>query len=237
MFSGLAIQALQPLIAAGIQSAQPVVEPLFEPPDHEAREEAYQALQMAGVNPCTEVDLLVVIDFDRPSYERRLAIYERGACPIRYCLVSHGIGSGNPSKLFADGFSNQPGSNQTSLGLFQVGWARPSSKFGTSIELDGLQPGLNHLARPRKIVMHPAWYVSYDCILTNVSDEGCPRLGQSRGCPALSAKDFAFFQERTQEVQQGGGNVFLYAYSSRGGSSTALGLKKSGSPLATTNHH
>lgn len=234
MFSGLAIQALQPFIALGMQAAAPVVAPLFEPADHAAREEACQALKMAGVDPGTGVDLLVVIDYDRPSYERRLFIYERGACPIRRCLVSHGQGSGNHAKVYASHFSNRPGSNQSSLGLFSVGRDRASGKFGTSIELEGLQPGLNHLAHRRKIVMHPAWYVSYDCILRNVDEEGCPRLGQSQGCPALSQEDFAFFRDRTREVRRNGGNIYLYAYSRRAGSGRMLGLEKPGSTIAAS---
>ena len=103
-------------------------------------------------------------------------------------------------------------------------YKRQSYKFGTSVELDGLQRGLNHLARPRKIVMHPAWYVSYDCIYQNIEEEACPRLGQSQGCPALSEEDFAFFLDRVREVRRYGGSAFLYAYSGRGRSGEALDL-------------
>jgi|GEM_PF-2830373 len=223
MLSGLAIRALQPLLALGMEVAQPRLEPLFEPAHHHARLEAYDALKLAGLNGRTDVDLLVVIDYDRPSYERRMSIYERGTCPIRRCLVSHGRGSSSECKLFACDFSNIPGSNATSLGLFSIGRDRPSAKFGRSIELEGLQPGLNHLAKPRTIVIHPAWYVSYGVIRQNCDEESRPRLGQSKGCPALTAADFKFLLQRIREVKRVGGRVFLYAYSQRGGSGRALG--------------
>jgi len=220
MFAGLALRLLQPLVAIGIEAAEPV----FEPEPFAARAEAFKALRMAGLEPHTDIDLLILIDYDRPSYERRLHVYERGKCPVRSCLVSHGRGSGCANRLFSASFSNSPGSLATSLGLFRIEGDRPSTKFGRSIEMTGLQPGLNHLAMERMIVIHPAWYVSYDIICQNIDEENCPRLGESKGCPALTDDDFAFVLRSIRNVHNVGGRVFLYAYSGRNGSGEYLKL-------------
>ncbi len=133
----------------------------------------------------SDFECLGVIDFDSPSFFRRLAIYDRTGKVSTY-LVSHGSRSGGVS---ATEFSNEPGSHQSSLGLFRVGETY-EGKHGVSRRLHGLEEGINDLAEKRYIVIHSAGYVSYPSILENIWEGEGPRLGRSHGCPAVSKDDY-----------------------------------------------
>jgi hypothetical protein len=124
-------------------------------------------------------DRLTVIDYSRPSTERRLWVFdlETGAL-IFHELVAHGRGSGEDQ---ATRFSNRDGSHQTSLGLFRTGETYNGGN-GYSLRLHGLEPGINDLALARTIVIHGAPYVSAEF----ARRQG--RLGRSWGCPALELR-------------------------------------------------
>ena len=140
---------------------------------------------------------LTVIDYSRPSTEKRLWVYDLNARELLYEeLVAHGQGSG---ANVATKFSNQPDSHQTSLGLF-VTDETYVGKNGYSLRLDGLDKGVNDRARDRAIVMHGAPYVSPEFIKAN------GRLGRSHGCPAVSD---AVARQLIDRVK-GGGLVFAY---------------------------
>jgi len=120
--------------------------------------------------------LLTVIDYSKASTEPRLWVLDLERERVLFEeLVAHGRGSGDN---FATAFSNREGSHQTSLGLFRTADTYVGSN-GYSLRLDGLEAGVNDLARERAIVMHGAPYVSE----VNVRTVG--RLGRSHGCPAL----------------------------------------------------
>lgn len=119
---------------------------------------------------------LAVIDYSRPSTERRLWVFDLGQQRLLYREhVTHGSGSG---ENFANRFSNVEGSYQSSLGLFRTAETYVG-KNGYSLRMDGLDHGFNDNARQRAIVMHGAWYANPDLIRTQ------GRLGRSQGCPAL----------------------------------------------------
>jgi hypothetical protein len=119
---------------------------------------------------------LTVIDYSRPSTEKRLWVYDLGSRALLYEeLVAHGEGTGDN---WATRFSNEPGTHQSSLGLF-VTEDTYVGQNGYSLRLHGLETGFNDRARERAIVMHGAPYVSDGFITTN------GRLGRSWGCPAL----------------------------------------------------
>jgi len=140
---------------------------------------------------------LTVIDYSRPSTEKRLWVFDLATRELLYEeLVAHGQGSG---ANLATKFSNVPESHQTSLGLF-VTDETYVGKNGYSLRLDGLDAGINDRARQRAIVMHGAPYVSETFVRAN------GRLGRSHGCPAVSAAVARPLLDRVK----GGGLVFAY---------------------------
>jgi hypothetical protein len=140
---------------------------------------------------------LTVIDYSKPSSEKRLWVYDLNTSELLYEeLVAHGQGSG---ANLATQFSNQPDSHQTSLGLF-VTDETYVGRNGYSLRLDGLDKGLNDRARDRAIVMHGAPYVNPAFVKAN------GRLGRSHGCPAVSDVVARQLIDRVK----GGGLVFAY---------------------------
>lgn len=118
---------------------------------------------------------LAIIDFSKPSSERRLYIMNLKTGAMTKHFVAHGKGSGVnlPTK-----FSNIDGSKMSSLGLY-VGGNTYYGGHGESLNLYGLEPS-NDKAAERDIVVHAANYVSEDF----VKERG--RLGRSWGCPAVA---------------------------------------------------
>jgi hypothetical protein len=142
-------------------------------------------------------ETLTVIDYSKPSTERRLWVFDLKARELVYEeLVAHGQGSG---ANMATQFSNENESHQTSLGLF-VTKDTYVGKNGYSLRLDGLDRGVNDRARERAIVMHGAPYVSEAFVKSN------GRLGRSWGCPAISDGVARKMIDRVK----GGGLVFAY---------------------------
>ena len=140
---------------------------------------------------------LTVIDYSRPSSERRLWVFDLKSKELVYEeLVAHGQGSG---ANMATQFSNENESHQTSLGLF-VTRDTYVGKNGYSLRLDGLDRGVNDRARERAIVMHGAPYVSESFVKAN------GRLGRSWGCPAVSDA----VAKKMIDFVKGGGLVFSY---------------------------
>ncbi len=121
--------------------------------------------------------LITIIDFSKPSNEERFFIIDiKKMSMVEKTLVAHGQRSG---VLFADDFSNQKTSHKSSLGFYKTSQAY-EGKHGYSLQLEGLEEGINDNAKDRAIVIHGAHYVSYNYIKQN------GRLGRSFGCPALS---------------------------------------------------
>ncbi len=119
---------------------------------------------------------LAVIDYNRPSTEPRLWVFDLRTPALLYTEhVAHGRGSG---ENHARAFSNMDGSHQSSLGLFAAAETYHGTN-GYSLRLDGLEPGINDRARERAIVMHGAPYVDPLQALRQ------GRLGRSFGCPAV----------------------------------------------------
>jgi hypothetical protein len=139
---------------------------------------AYTAAQAEGRvrNP-----ILTLIDYSLPSSERRLWVLEPESKRIVFReFVAHGRGSADPERPErAVRFGNAVGSLRSSLGAFLTGEPYAGS-HGYSLRLEGLERGLNDRAEERRIVIHPADYVSRAFRL-----ESGGRLGRSFGCPAL----------------------------------------------------
>lgn len=140
---------------------------------------------------------LAVIDFSLPSSRQRLWIFdlEEGELVLRE-LVAHGKNSGTTE---ATAFSNVEGSYQSSIGLFKAAESYRGA-HGYSLRLDGLEPGINDLARQRAIVIHGADYVNPDWV------ESYGRIGRSHGCPAVDQKVI----QTVVDNLKGGQLVFKY---------------------------
>lgn len=127
-------------------------------------------------NAVKKTNILTIIDFSLPSNQERMWVIDVNKGVVIYnCLVAHGRNSG---ELFAEKFSNTPGSFTSSPGFYLTEHIY-SGRHGTSLYIDGLEEGINDKARERAIVIHSADYVSYDFIRTH------GRLGRSHGCPAI----------------------------------------------------
>ena len=121
-------------------------------------------------------DILTVIDFTKPSTEKRLFVIDLKLKKILFIsYVAHGRNSG---EKYATSFSNREGSFKSSLGFYKTENTY-YGKTGYSLVLDGLERGINDKAKERAIVMHGATYADPSTI------RSCGRLGRSLGCPAL----------------------------------------------------
>jgi hypothetical protein len=144
-----------------------------------------------------EKPLLTIIDYSLPSTQKRLWVIDLERPRLLFNeLVAHGKQSGEMS---ADSFSNALGSHKSSLGLFRTADTY-RGRHGYSLNLDGLEPGINDRAYDRRIVVHGASYVAPEF----VSKYG--RLGRSLGCPALDYR----VSHRVIDQIKGGGALFSF---------------------------
>ena len=143
-------------------------------------------------------EILTIIDFSKPSSQKRLYVCDLKRKKLLYkTYVAHGKNSGG---IYARKFSNQEGSNQSSLGFFLTGNVY-YGKAGRSLSIIGLEPEINDHAEDRHIVMHPSKYVNY----TTIKRKGM--LGRSLGCPAVPEKE----AQKIINCIKGGSCLFVYA--------------------------
>jgi|SRR5579885_112992 hypothetical protein len=123
-------------------------------------------------------EVLTVIDYSKPSTERRLWVFDlRKNRTLFNTWVTHGKNSGG---INATSFSNNPGSLKSSIGVFLT--AEPYiGKNGYSLRLRGLERGVNDYAYSRAIVIHGAAYANAG----NIRTYG--QIGRSWGCPAVGS--------------------------------------------------
>lgn len=88
--------------------------------------------------------ILTLIDFTKPSTEKRLFVFDMEQKKMLYSsVVSHGKNSG---ENYATSFSNEVGSYKSSLGFYLTGNTY-QGRNGYSLLLDGLEKGINDRAR------------------------------------------------------------------------------------------
>lgn len=134
---------------------------------------AYEHAKKKGVmnNP-----LLIIVDYSKPSYQRRLWVIDLNNKKVLFnTWVAHGKNSGDVN---ASSFSNNPESLKSSIGVFVTGDIY-SGKHGNSLRVYGLESGFNDKAYNRSIVFHGANYVS-----ASIANTG--KVGRSWGCLAVS---------------------------------------------------
>jgi hypothetical protein len=132
-------------------------------------------LQAAGkLNSSSAV--ISICDFSLSSNVKRLWVINMEQSKVLFhSLVAHGQGTGDE---FAENFSNNENSHQSSLGFF-ITDETYNGDNGYSLKLKGMDAGYNDAAYNRSIVVHGADYVCESYIRAN------QRLGRSWGCPAL----------------------------------------------------
>jgi hypothetical protein len=154
--------------------------------------EGYRSIEL------TNKKLLSIIDYSKPSTEKRFFIIDVENRKLLYnTLVAHGNRSGY---LNATKFSNRIGSHKSSLGFFRTGNSY-YGKRGYSLQLEGLEKGINDNARLRGIVIHGANYVDERFV------NGNGVIGRSWGCPSVSKK----ISREIIDLIKGGSLLYIYA--------------------------
>jgi hypothetical protein len=124
----------------------------------------------------TNTSILSIVDYSKPSSEKRLYIIDLQKVQVLYkTYVSHGAKSG---KEFAHQFSNSIASNKSSLGFYET-FDTYIGGNGYSLKLQGIESGFNDNANKRAIVLHGAPYVDERLVKTQ------GYIGRSWGCPAV----------------------------------------------------
>lgn len=155
---------------------------------------AYQCGRARG-----EIDRsrLTIIDYSLPSTQKRLWVIDLDRRKLLFNeLVAHGRESGENAAV---SFSNSLGSHKSSLGLFRAD-ATYMGRHGYSLNLAGLEPGINDRAYQRRVVVHGADYVAPEFVARH------GRLGRSYGCPALDRR----VSGRVIDEIKDGGAVFAF---------------------------
>jgi hypothetical protein len=184
---------------------------------------AYHRVEQAGL---VRTHMLTVIDYSLPASERRLWVLDADRMRVLFHeLVAHGRGSatdGDPERAVR--FGNDLASRRSSLGTFLTGQTY-SGTHGHSLELVGLDAGINDRAVERRIVMHPAAYVT----AAHRAQSG--HIGRSWGCPALDPAVAAAIIDTIQDgsvVYAAGG-----AGAQRRAASATAGRRSSGASSRT----
>lgn len=152
---------------------------------------------LSQTNKIKNTDLITIIDFSKPSTQKRLYILNLTTGEILYnTLVAHGRNTG---LLYPASFSNKSSSYESSLG-FYVTLNTYSGNNGYSLKLQGCEKGFNDNALQRNIVLHGAGYVSESFIHQNGF------LGRSFGCPAVPFE----FHQKIIDLIKNGTCLFIY---------------------------
>ncbi len=142
--------------------------------------------------------VMAIADFSQSSCKKRLYVIDfLKKKLIFHTYVAHGRNSGQE---YAKSFSNDNSSFQSSLGFYRT-LGTYQGKHGLSLQLEGVEKGINDRALERAIVMHGADYVSEDFI------KNTGRLGRSLGCPAVSIAD----SKKLIEMLYNGAGLFIYS--------------------------
>jgi hypothetical protein len=123
-------------------------------------------------------DVVGIADFSQHSRTPRFHVVELANGEVHTHLVAHGRGSDPARTGWLERFSNAPRSNATSSGAYLTDSTYVGG-HGRSLRLRGLD-ATNSNAESRAIVVHGAWYVSFDMI------GRCGMLGRSEGCFAVA---------------------------------------------------
>ncbi|EKD91945.1 MAG: hypothetical protein ACD_29C00282G0001, partial [uncultured bacterium] len=103
--------------------------------------------------------------------------------------------------VYATHFSNQPGSLESSPGIFTTTANQYNGEHGESLRVNGLEKGINNNVYDRAVVIHPASYVTPSFIKQN------GYAGRSWGCFAVNPAH----ADKFISAVKGGSVLFAYA--------------------------
>jgi hypothetical protein len=128
----------------------------------------------------SNTDIISICDFSQSSKNKRLYIIDLMDMKLLMnTYVAHGRKSGGE---FATSFSNRPESHKSSLGFYITG--KPyNGQHGLSLQINGIERGINDKALARRIVVHGSSYVGDNFLEAN------PFSGRSYGCPAIPSTE------------------------------------------------
>src|SRR4029077_20633360 len=115
---------------------------------HEAMDIAFEYFR-DHADQIKNKDYITIIDFDQPSTAKRMHVIDLKTGAVEDLLVAHVKQSG---ENYATTFSNESGSNMSSLGIYLTDKPTPTSKRGMALLLDGMEP-TNDRARRREIIL------------------------------------------------------------------------------------
>lgn len=146
----------------------------------------------------TTKSTLTIADFSQPSTNKRLYVIDLLKKKLLFnTYVAHGRNSGD---ITPNRFSNTRSSLQTSLGFYQT-LKTYMGKHGLSLQLKGLEKGINNNVFNRNIVLHGADYACAE----HIHKTG--KLGRSEGCPAVPYAD----SKGIIQAVKNGSCLFVYA--------------------------
>lgn len=140
---------------------------------------AIHGYRYAVLKGMVHTPFLVIVNYRITSDKPRLWIFNlRTRSLIAKLRVAHGSNSGT---FNATKFSNKINSHKSCLGVF-VTDKTYFGKYGYSLHLRGLQPGINDNTYRRHIVVHPGYYVGDKAVLQH------HEAGKTWGCLAMDPK-------------------------------------------------
>lgn len=138
--------------------------------DRPAFQTGFQAHQQAIQNGVTKSPIMTVVDYSIPSNQKRMWVVDTQKNQV---LMNTYVAQGKTT-----GFSNTPGSHQSSLGTFLATDPYHSQSMNRdALKLQGLDKGVNDNAFARGIVVHGGNYVGPD------------KQGTSWGCLTVPNSD------------------------------------------------
>jgi hypothetical protein len=141
--------------------------------------------------------VLSICDFSQSSRKKRLYVIDLAHKKLLInTYVAHGKRSG---KEYAWSFSNKPESYKSSLGFYITRHTYEGAN-GLSLNIDGLEQGINDKAFERRIVIHSSSYVGKRWLKENQFS------GRSLGCPAVPVNEL----DQVIETIKDGSCLFIY---------------------------
>lgn len=114
--------------------------------------------KVKGLSGVSNSGLLTIVDYTRPSHERRLFVIDLNQNKVMHnTWVAHGGGGNNVFGTDGKGgsptMSNSSGSNQSSDGFVVAGAPSYGSRFGNNLILNGVDRNNSNM-RSRAVIMH-----------------------------------------------------------------------------------